>query len=119
MTAFRRPSGLMAFAAALALLARLLVPAGFMPAANGPALILCTGQGAVAVDKHLPATPASHDGDCAFSAAAAPGTAPDALAFTAPPAPPAAIAAAIPATARFGEGLGHPPLPSTGPPALS
>ena len=115
-----RPT-LLAIAAALALLTRLLVPAGFMPAANRPALVLCTGQGAVTLaNRHTPATPAGHDGECPFTAAAAPGTAADAAPLIAPAAAIyAAAEPAIRAALRFGEGLGRPPLPATGPPARS
>jgi len=66
------------FAAALAM--RVLVPAGFMPAASGEiAVEICSGSGPMTMVMELPGSPdkAEHkpDSPCAFSALAAPGLA--------------------------------------------
>lgn len=123
--------------AALALLARMLVPAGFMPmvSAQGvPTLVICTGTGPIAIPAHsmhgiemghahqkqhdAPAT--SHDGDhaCPFGAMAAVAD----LAGLPPVLPmPFVVAAARPLSklfARPGLGLAAPPPPKTGPPSV-
>lgn len=111
---------------ALALLMRLLVPAGFMPAAgNGFAITLCTGMGAMPawVDKHgqvhkgkqAPDKEAEHP--CAFGASGAAihlpaDTAGVALPFVAV----RALLNAPPEAVSIGRGLAAPPPPSTGPP---
>lgn len=66
------------FAAALAM--RVLVPAGFMPAAaGGIAVEICSGSGPMTMMLELPGVPgkAEHktDSPCAFSALSAPGLA--------------------------------------------
>lgn len=115
---------------ALALLARMLVPIGFMPSANGvPGLVICTGQGAMAMPvaampmKHqAPAGDHDHQGDhgCPFAPMAA---AADLAAQGIQPALPfPAIDAARAATrlaTRPGLGLAAPPPPKTGPPSFA
>lgn len=115
---------------ALALLARLLVPAGFMPmvgAGGAPALVLCTGTAPMAMPgmagahqrRHDPAP--GHDGEhaCPFGALAAAVV--DAVRAPLPPLPFAAIVAATLAAvyrSMPGRGLAAPPPPKTGPPLL-
>lgn len=111
---------------ALALLLRVIVPAGFMPAAGqGFAITLCTGMGAVAawvdgeghVHKGKPASGKDVHQPCAFAGAGLAAHLPDmagdvAVAMSARPArlPGLLLAVAI------GRGLAAPPPPSTGPP---
>lgn len=111
---------------ALAVLMRLLVPAGWMPATDrGFAITLCTGDGATQawidergnVQKGKPAgQQMSHD--CLFSGFSA------ALDLTSPAGTPAAmldIFGPMPHLARvvvaIGRGLAAPPPPATGPPS--
>lgn len=120
--------GRIAFAlVALALLMRLLVPVGWMPAAEqGFAITLCTGEGAVSawvddkgeIHKGKPAAEqTSHP--CIFAGF---GVALDLPSFTAIGAPLLLAAEALPPFARFvvaiGQGLAAPPPPSTGPPII-
>jgi hypothetical protein len=113
---------------ALVLLARLLVPAGWMPSAqDGRWISICSGSGEAMV--WIDADGTAHadkdggdqhkDGSCVFSAAS--------LAFSLPAAPfvvaalPAYVAApvlALPSVA-IGRGLAAPPPPKTGPPVLN
>lgn len=114
---------------ALAMLARLLVPAGFMPmagAGGAPTLVMCTGTGPMAMPamaradtrRHDPAT--GHDAEhaCPFATMAA------AVDFARLPLPPLRFAAIVvgmpPAVhhATSGRGLAAPPPPKTGPPLL-
>lgn len=109
---------------ALALLARALVPAGWMPVADagGVRLGLCdSAVMAMPGMKHGPA-PMHHQGapdhPCAFAGAAAALDSP----VLAPPAP--FLAAWIaprsaPAAIAIGRGLAAPPPPPTGPPAFA
>ena len=114
---------------ALAMMARLLVPAGFMPmtgADGAPTLVMCTGTGPMAMPamaradtrRHDPAQ--GHDADhaCPFAAMAA------AADFARAPLPPLAFAAIVAVTLAAvhhsipGRGLAAPPPPKTGPPLL-
>ncbi len=113
---------------ALVLLARLLVPAGWMPSAqDGRWISICSGSGEAMV--WLDSTGKAHadkdssdqhkDGSCVFSATS--------LAFDLPLAP--LVVAAVPAygaslvlashSVAIGRGLAAPPPPKTGPPALN
>lgn len=114
---------------ALALFARLLVPAGFMPSADGrPGLVICTGQGAMTMpmaaipdDRRAPRNDSGHQDDhvCPFAA----------MAMAAATLSPAASVMmpfrlfdvahdADPVAPRPGLGLAAPPPPKTGPPLL-
>jgi hypothetical protein len=119
---------------ALALLARILVPSGFMPetsSTGAPLLVMCSGQGPMAMPMpaemqavfgaahqrdHQP--PQSSDHTCPFAAA----TAAAALAqLPQAPMPFLAVEGAELAVALFprpGLGLAAPPPPKTGPPLL-
>lgn len=112
---------------ALALLLRVMIPAGFMPAAGqGLAIELCTGMGATPawvdadgkVHKGRPDKGSAADHPCAFAGF---GALIDLPAPVATPAPPfrlvvAALVARV-AAASVGQGLAAPPPPQTGPPA--
>jgi hypothetical protein len=126
-----------------ALLMRVLVPAGWMPAAGqGLGIQICADgmDGAAAArfaadaqhrfDRALAGSAAGHDRDdggdhrdksqpCAFAGLALPWTGSEApvLAAPLPPEPVFALPAAAPAS--IGRGLAAPPPPATGPPALS
>lgn len=110
---------------ALVLLARLLVPAGFMPAVqNGPAVVLCTSAGMVTgwinadgtVRKQQDKQNTAPDAPCAFAGI---GASLDSI-------PPVVARVAVtmvtvptlsPNTAvSIGRGLAAPPPPQTGPP---
>ncbi len=142
MTSLRRSTASRApFALLLvcALLLRALIPAGWMPSADGGFRIeLCADTGPDAAFEQAArqrfeqavAGAAGHAGDderggdprkdqpCAFAGLALAWTQPDAFALPAPP--PAPAAAPAPALlAAIGQGLAAPPPPSTGPPALS
>ena len=118
--------------ALLAIVLKVMIPAGFMPGAesrNGLpfALVLCTGDGAKIVQpgdaldaRHGgKAEKAGHDAPCPFAAqgAAAPppsvvaAIAVDLIAYAAPRLPPAR-------TLAPGRGLAAPPPPPTGPPIV-
>lgn len=109
---------------ALALAVRVLVPAGWMPAASaqGFAITLCSVSGAetVWVDRdgklHKQAPKTSGDQHCAFAGLAAPLTGSDTPVLTAPFAhEDRAAIQSLPASP--GQGLAAPPPPATGPPA--
>ena len=118
---------------ALAMLVRLLVPAGWMPVADaaGSHLVLCDGAmplgamakampGMASGGKHGKA-PMHHGGPsdhpCAFAGPAAAVDTP-VLALPLPPAmPPRAVVVAY-LVAAVGHGLAAPPPPPTGPPAF-
>lgn len=143
MIRFRSSTGLRApFALLLgcALLLRVLVPAGWMPAAGGGfGIEMCADGGAVAgfareaqrrFDQAV-AGAAGHEGSggersddphkdqpCAFSGLALAWTQPDAFGLL-PPAPAPATTPAPAPIASVGRGLAAPPPPSTGPPAFS
>lgn len=79
MSHIRTRSPLFAIVAALALLVRLLVPAGFMPqVAHGQvAIVACPGMAMAASAHHHAQDAPVHDGferPCAFAAVAAPAT---------------------------------------------
>jgi len=132
----RAPARIGVLLAALALLVRLIVPAGFMPAASAsgtPTLVICTGQGQMAMPMptgmHMAGmehgkAPADHDGDMASHGcflAAVGGAIDIAAPLASIPLP--FIVAAEPVVhafvARPGLGLAAPPPPKTGPPALA
>ena len=109
---------------ALALLARLLVPAGFMPSTDGiPGVTICTGQGATMLAAEPDHAPVDHDHPsdhgCPFAsmAAAADRVVLPVVSLLVVRA--ADVARIAPLTAvRPGLGLAAPPPPKTGPPAL-
>jgi hypothetical protein len=120
-------SGILLALIALAMLTRALVPAGWMPAGDGTALLtLCNGgtisvaqaRAAMGGDEHAPATPVV-DQPCAFAGVPAIDAPPP---LAAPPRP-IAVARAEPSTrlrdVGVGRGLVAPPPPSTGPPILA
>jgi hypothetical protein len=117
-----RKGGLGAALAMLALVLQICVPGGFMVSreAGAPALVVCTGHGALVTlaDTHgAPAkVPAGDHGVCAFAGHGvttldAPATviAATSVAFSAPP-------VSTPADPTPGRGLAAPPPPSQGPP---
>lgn len=114
---------------ALALAMRVLVPAGWMPAAGqGLAITLCSGEGAVTawvdadgkIHKHDPAQGSMADHPCAFAGMGAPMLGGDLPAPPAMlPAPRDEIARIAQAPAAIGQGLAAPPPPATGPPATA
>ncbi|WP_414900164.1 hypothetical protein ACMT1E_10685 [Sphingomonas flavalba] len=120
-------AGLAPLLVVLALLLRVMIPAGWMPMAGGGyAITLCTGMGAVSawvdadgqIHKDKPPIDSRSNGHCIFAGFAAALTLPDALAM---PVMPMAIAAALLPVALFdggaiGRGLAAPPPPPTGPP---
>jgi hypothetical protein len=118
---------------ALALLVRLLVPAGYMPMAGKAALEICAGQvmdmpalSAMPDMAGMPmkatghGKPMSGEGEhvCAFAAV---GGAVDLPTIILPP-PPTFVVPAVPLVlqllVRPGAGLAAPPPPKTGPPAI-
>lgn len=112
---------------AFALAMRLLVPAGWMPSADGRSITLCTGMGMVEAwvdakgDLHekAPAKPVKAGEPCTFAGLSAALVAPDAPSA---PARPKAVTlpAVLPAlTVAVGRGLAAPPPPPTGPPAAA
>ncbi|SNS52576.1 hypothetical protein SAMN06295912_10892 [Sphingomonas laterariae] len=109
---------------ALALLMRLLVPAGWMPATDGRAITLCTGMGAVemwvaadgTIHEKAPVQPGKTTENCVFAALGVAILAPDTGTVVAPPAIAAAPAVALLAAVAIGRGLAAPPPPPTGPP---
>ncbi|QEH81094.1 hypothetical protein EIK56_24605 [Sphingomonas sp. C8-2] len=111
---------------ALALFMRLLVPAGWMPAADrGLAITLCTGAGAQQawideqgnIHKGKPGE-GQADHPCVFGGFAAVLDLPSGLDTLAAPLPAAAALPALAVTAvAIGRGLAAPPPPATGPPA--
>lgn len=110
---------------ALALLARLLVPAGFMPSIDGaPGVMICTGQGAMMVSAgalagHGDGQDHHADHGCPFAsmAAAADQAAWPHVAIL--PVLAAEVARIALRTATHpGRGLAAPPPPQTGPPLL-
>lgn len=118
---------------AFALMVRILVPAGYMAAAGAggaPAIVICTGEGALAItveadgtarktpvdDGHSDTSQSDHP--CAFAGATTPLAAPSLALAAAPLAVEAAAAPSLPAHQRPGLGLAAPPPPTTGPPLL-
>ena len=111
----------------LALAARLLIPAGWMPAGDSRlGLIPCIGTGVLeARSSHhgnghsgSPSPASSPDHPCAFAGVGTPMIAPHDVLITLPSLRPfeAKVFAAISEVA-IGRGLAAPPPPSTGPPA--
>jgi hypothetical protein len=140
-SALSRPIRLGVALAALALLVRMLVPAGFMPAAAAggmPTLVLCSGQGpmgmpiphamagmaGMAAMDHGSDHSGQHDGDTANHGCFL-GAISGAVDIAAPPVPVALpfIVATVSRIAtvvtRPGLGLAAPPPPKTGPPILA
>lgn len=121
--------------AALALIVRLLLPAGFMLSpdrASLPTLEICTGQGAMMVSIDAEGRvheidDQGHTGDgskpdqpshpCTFATAGAAVVAPLLIAVIVPMPPVRMAATLLPSTQRPGLGLAAPPPPTTGPPA--
>lgn len=111
---------------ALALFMRLLVPAGWMPAADrGLMITLCTGTGAQQawvdeqgnVHKGKPGE-GQADHPCVFNGFAAVLDLPSGLDAVAAPLPVTIVLPALAVTAvAIGRGLAAPPPPATGPPA--
>jgi len=121
---------------ALALLARMLVPSGFMPVTSStgtPVLIMCSGQGPMAMPMpaemqaalnaahhgdHQPTQNQNSDHTCPFAAAAAAAALAQQPHATMPflVVEGARLAAAL--FTRPGLGLAAPPPPKTGPPLL-
>lgn len=117
----------------LAVVLKVLVPAGFMVATSSPStnypLVLCTDHGAVAVDagdlrdrdgRKAPAQKPAHDAPCAFAGHAAAASPPDphpvaAVTFVSTP---VAQPLALRRDLAPGRGLSAPPLPARGPPIL-
>lgn len=111
---------------AFALLAKLLVPAGWMPVTDSRLRIeLCSGMGAVTawvdeagnVHKDKPASPKAQDKPCTFAAASASVALPFAGAAALPAIIPANLVFRAAGEVRIGQGLAAPPPPPTGPPA--
>lgn len=114
---------------ALALFGRMLVPAGFMPSAEGvPGLVICTGQGAmtlpvasIPMEHHAPGDGHDHTADhaCPFAGVAAVADLAGKLPQPVLPFPSFdAIGFAISTAVRPGLGLAAPPPPKTGPPSF-
>ncbi len=130
MNRARTLAGTPLFAALIvaAMMLRALVPAGWMPVPtpHGIALTLCTGAGPVTVgpmtaghDRDTAPAPRGHDMPCGFAAHAAtpPG---QALVIHGPALVWLALPPGEPAPYRhIGAGLGAPPRPATGPPAIA
>lgn len=114
---------------AIGLLMRLLIPAGWMPAAgNGYAIMLCTGMGAATawvdeegnVHKEKPGPAQTSDHPCTFAGSGSAFTGTD---LPDPPIP-SVISASFSMGMAFeavaiGRGLAAPPPPPTGPPAAN
>jgi hypothetical protein len=114
----------------VALLLRVVIPTGWMPAhgADGVTRItLCTGMGAVeawvdadgAIHDKKPHEKSSADQPCAFTGLAMAGDLPAIAALPAALAPSIAAPPAARSRASIGHGLAAPPPPSTGPPAFA
>lgn len=110
---------------AFALLIRLLVPAGWMPAAEGGyAITLCTSQGLTTawvdeqgrIHKGEPGK-AGVDHPCLFAGFAAALDAPLLAGALVAPLPAAILPPIAHVTVAIGRGLAAPPPPATGPPA--
>jgi hypothetical protein len=113
---------------ALALLVRVMVPAGFMTAPDGRSgLVICTGDGAMTIsigaDGTVSKSPVdggqerkASDAPCAFSGAVTPLVSPILALASAPVADHRPVRLALPAHQRPGLGLAAPPPPTTGPP---
>lgn len=122
----RSGGGLALTLLALALVMRLLVPAGWMPSADGRSITLCTSMGAVqawvSTDGTVHEKAPGRDADkasqpCIFAALGVAILAPDPVAgLAAIEAAPALLVAWAMAIA-IGRGLAAPPPPPTGPPA--
>ncbi|MDP3746888.1 MAG: hypothetical protein Q8Q88_07535 [Phenylobacterium sp.] len=123
--------GIFMMLAALAVALKVMIPAGFMTrtATNDLpfALVLCTAQGAVAVEPSQAAPEhddggdaADHDSPCAFAghAATAPAPSPVAIGVVEFVAYRRHVAPIAPVDLAPGRGLAAPPLPARGPPSL-
>lgn len=112
---------------ALALLMRVLVPGGWMPATTGQgfAITLCTGTGMETawidaeggIHKEKPSGEAGADQHCAFAGMGMAMLDGDAPAAIVAPAPAQVELPARPLQVAIGQGLAAPPPPATGPPA--
>lgn len=110
---------------ALALMLRMLVPVGWMPATDGRSITLCTGMGAVqawiaadgTVHEKAPQPAGKAEQPCVFAGLGAAIVLPDLAGPIAPVATPLAFAPPITAVVAIGRGLAAPPPPPTGPPA--
>ncbi len=118
-----RKGGLGAALAMLALVLQICVPGGFMVSreAGAPALVVCTGHGALIslADDHGQPTKAPADRDHGVCAFAGHGAAPLEAPVAVPAATTIAFTAAPPSTPADptpGRGLAAPPPPSQGPP---
>ena len=124
-TTTKGKSGAAVMLVAFALMMRLLVPAGWMPATDGRAVTLCTGMGAVemwiaddgTLHEKAPVQPGKTTESCVFAALGAAIVTPDLAPVIAPPAIAAAPIAGTALTIAIGRGLAAPPPPPTGPPA--
>ncbi len=127
MFGMRRQSRLLLGLALMLLMARALVPAGWMPAQQrGQWITICSGAGVAMawvgadgkIDKHHAPAKTEKAGHCAFAGLGAPAD------LSVPPLDIAALAFAallLPkrtAAISVGHGLAAPPPPKTGPPAL-
>ncbi|WP_380873677.1 hypothetical protein ACFB49_43080 [Sphingomonas sp. DBB INV C78] len=124
-TATRGKGGIAVMLVALALMMRLLVPAGWMPATDGRAVTLCTGMGAVemwiaddgTLHEKAPVQPGKTTESCVFAALGAALVAPDLAPVLAPPTMAVAPIMGAAFAVSVGRGLAAPPPPPTGPPA--
>lgn len=127
MTGMGRSRGRFALGLVMAaLLLRLLVPAGWMPAANGGFFItLCNAAGQTSVwmddagqvHKQKPAAEGKADQDCAFAPICAALDLPSVVAPILPLLAVSVLPVAIFQAVGIGRGLAAPPPPPTGPPA--
>ncbi|RHW16795.1 hypothetical protein D1610_13800 [Sphingomonas gilva] len=113
-----------------ALLLRVLIPTGWMPAhgADGATRItLCTGMGLVqawvdadgTIHDKQPREKSAADQPCAFAGLAMAGDLPDVAALLEAAALPIATPLATRSSTAIGQGLAAPPPPATGPPAFA
>ena len=118
------PTAIGLWLTAIALLLRLLVPAGYMPAAGALTLsvTICADMGDERATIVIPRNAPEDDGaatDCPYALAALDTlTPPDAPVLAAPALFAAASPAPLPAALAPGRGLAAPPPPATGPPAF-
>jgi hypothetical protein len=107
--------------ALLALWVQVLIPSGFMVASSdtGPALVICTGHGALTLDSHgQPGKAPSPKADmpCVFAGHGVAGATPPVARVSPPTAIVVARVAQAIRRAAPGRGLAAPPPPSHGPP---
>lgn len=114
---------------ALALLVRVIVPAGWMPSASADGLFritICNGMGAQTayvdrdgkLHKEVPGGSHHDPQPCGFGALAQALDAPAVAVLAWPPAVVGIVAHAAHDAVTIGHGLAAPPPPSTGPPSL-